>query len=279
MPVTGGRKGHARVAVLTAVHEETAQLRRVFGLTTRIPGTAYFVSPGSSFERPEVVHREIDRTNLISGERVTRVIEDWQPELLVMCGTAGGIDKREGIAVGDIVVPPYVHYYAFAKHTSHGTFRRYIPFDYPSINLHSDYVAPLRDDTSWITDELRESLPDGWEPKVLIDSIVVGDKLFGAPDSEEQREIVASYDDAVALDMESVGVCRGVAACRDNPQYNPRLLIIRCISDMINDPENDKSRDAARPHACSIASFFTKRVVDDILDWEPDPRPTSDGGE
>lgn len=274
MPLTGGRLGHARVAVLTAVQEETEALRAVGGLTQRLRGKPYYVAAEDDPKYPDVVHREIDRNNIQSGEKVRDVIEHWQPELLVLCGIAGGINGRADVSVGDVIIPPYIHYCSFAKLSSQGARRRYIPFDYPSINLHQDYVAPLRDDHSWLTDSLKNELPEGCHPKVHIESLVAGDKIYGDPDSEEQQRIVQEYDEAVAIDMESVGLCRGVAASRSNPQYNPRLLIVRSVSDIIDDPDNDDSRKLWRPHACAIASTFTWRVVTDIVEMEPDPRRT-----
>lgn len=274
MPFTGGRRGHARVAVLTAVQEESETFRRIGGLTQRLKGSPYYISPESDPAFPEVIHREIDRNNIQSGERVRDVIEHWQPELLVLCGIAGGINGHARVSVGDVIIPPYIHYCSFAKLGNSGIRRRYIPFDYPSINLHQDYVAPLRDDRSWITDSLRNALPDGWEPTVHVESLVAGDKIYGDPNSEEQQRIVREYDEAVAVDMESVGLCRGVAASRNNPQYNPRLLIIRSVSDIIDDPQNNETREEWRPYACEIASTFTWRVVTDIVAMEPDLRRT-----
>ncbi|MFJ8940830.1 hypothetical protein ACIRL0_34830 [Streptomyces sp. NPDC102365] len=257
---------------MTAVQGETEALRLVGGLSHRVPSWDYHIAPDANPLFPDVIHREIDRNNLQSGESVREVIEHWQPELLILCGIAGGINNREDIAVGDIVIPRYIHYCSFAKLSARGQQRRYIPFDYPSINLHARYVAPLRYDSSWITDSLRSTLPEDCTPKVLTESLVAGDKIYGNPDSEEQKLMMEQYDEAVAVDMESVGLCRGVAAMRNNPLYNPRLLIVRSVSDMIGDLKNDEMRRVWRPHACTIASTFTWRVVTDILDTEPDPR-------
>lgn len=272
MPVTRGRLGHARVAILTAVQGETEALREISGLSSRLEGWDYHLAPDADPGFPNVIHREIYRSNLQSGESVREVIEHWRPELLVLCGIAGGINNRENISVGDIVIPRYIHYCSFAKLSARGQQRRYIPFDYPSISLHARFAAPFRYDSSWITDSLRSSLPEGCVPKVLIESLVAGDKIYGDPESGEQKLVIEQYDEAVAVDMESVGLCRGVAAMRDNPQYNPRLLIIRSVSDMIGDVKNDEMRAIWRPHACAIASTFTWRVVTDILKWETDPR-------
>jgi nucleoside phosphorylase len=273
MPLTTGRIGHARVAVLSAIKEETDAVRTVFNLTYRVPATPYLIASNDEPARPAVVNCETGRTNLQSGEGVRNVIELWQPEVILLCGTAGGIDASGDISIGDVVVPEYVHYCAFAKLSKQGQQRRFIAYDHPAILLHRNYVAPLRDDDSWITPDLRRSLVDGRTPKVHTVGIVAGDKVYGDPDSEEQALILKEFQDvAAAIDMESVGLCRTVAAARTNSQYNPRLLIVRGISDLISTRDNDEVRQRNKRLAANVAAVFAHRVVGDILGAEPDPR-------
>jgi nucleoside phosphorylase len=277
VPVTGGRLGHARVAVLSVIREETVEVRAAFGLTERVPTWPYFVPPGVDPARPDVINREVGRANIRCYERSRDMIEHWQPEVLLLCGIAGGIDGRDDIAVGDVVIPEYVHYCSFAKLSEDGQQRRYLPYDHPSVQLHPRYAEPLGGDDSWITDALRARLPADVVPKVLTGSLVAGDKIYGAPNSEEQAKIVKEFDEAVAIDMESVGLCRAAAAARTNPQYNPRLLIVRSISDLIGAPANNEMRTKWKPLTAAVAATFAHQVVSDFLSAEPDPRPSTGG--
>jgi nucleoside phosphorylase len=280
VPMKGGRYGHTRVAVLSVIEEETAAVHEVFGLTERIPGRPYFVTPGADITRPDVVNREVGRNNTVSLDRIREVIEHWRPELLVLCGIAGGISGREGVKLGDIVIPEYIHYCSYAKLSEDGTQRRYMPYDHPSLSLHADYAAPLRDDPSWINMAVRELLPDNRIPRVIIGSIVAGDKVYGNSESEEQKQIVAEFDEAVAIDMESVGLCRAVALSRVSPEYNPRLLIVRSISDLVGARQNSRQRALYKPLSAKAAAILTRKLVTDILANEPDPRmPTGDAHE
>jgi nucleoside phosphorylase len=221
-----------------------------------------------------VVYREVGPTNLQAGGCIRDVIEHWRAEALILCGIAGGIPERQQIQVGDIVVPDYVHYCSFAKLSENGRQRRYIAYDHPSLSLHATYAAPLRDDSSWMTSDLSGLLPDGRLPRVLIGGLIAGDKVYGDPTSEEQTQILTDFDDAIAIDMESVGLCRAVADARRYTFYNPRLLIIRSVSDMLGDSANNEQRVKYKEAAATIAATFAKQVVDDILTHEPDPRPT-----
>ncbi|MEU9841314.1 hypothetical protein AB0C69_19050 [Actinomadura sp. NPDC048032] len=273
MPLTAGRYGHARIAVLSVIKEETEAVRSIFDLTQRVAHTHYFTGENQRPQHPEIVNCEIGRNNLQSGEAIRDVIEHWQPQVLVLVGIAGGIDSYENIAVGDIVVPDYVHYAAFAKLTTGGQQRRFIAYDHPAIYLHRSYAAPLRDDDTWIPEELIHKLPAAEKPKVHIAGLVAGDKVYGDPDSEEQSQLLSEFGQvAAAIDMESVGLCRSVAAARSNPQYNPRLLIVRGVSDLIGQADNDETRQKFKPLAARIAATFARRVVNDILASEPDPR-------
>ncbi len=272
MSMKGGRFGHTRVAVLSVIEEETTAVREVFGFTERIPGKPYFVMPGADITQPDVINREVGRNNMVSSDSIREVIEHWRPELLILCGIAGGITGREGVKLGDIVIPEYIHYCSYAKLSENGTQRRYMPYDHPALTLHANYAAPLRDDPSWITTAVRELLPENRIPRVIIGSIVGGDKVLGNSKSEEQKQIVADFDEAVAVDMESVGLCRAVAWSRVSPEYNPRLLIVRSISDLIGSRRNNRQRAQYKPLSAKAAAIFTKKVVTDILANEPDPR-------
>ncbi|MCP9949075.1 5'-methylthioadenosine/S-adenosylhomocysteine nucleosidase family protein [Actinomadura madurae] len=259
--------------MLSVIKEESEAVRDIFELTQRVIRTPYFIAPGQDPHRPEIVNCEIGRNNVQSGEAIRDVIEHWQPQVLVLVGIAGGIDSYDNISIGDIVVPDYVHYAAFAKLTAGGQQRRFIAYDHPAIYLHRSYAAPLRDDDTWITDDLLHKLPSPERPRVHIAGLVAGDKVYGDPTNEEQALLLAEFEQvAAAIDMESVGLCRSVAAARSNPQYNPRLLIVRGVSDLVGQTDNNETRIQFKPVAALVAATFARRVVDDILASEPDPR-------
>ena len=244
----------------------------VFGLTERVSGRPYFMAPGDNPVCPMLVNREVGRTNIQSGDCIRDVIEHWRPEALILCGVAGGISEHENIRPGDVVIPDYIHYCSFAKLSENGQQRRYLPYDHPSLSLHSNYAAPLRNDSSWVTEELRNLMPRKRSPRVFIGSLIAGDKVYGDPNSEEQARLIEDFDDAIAVDMESVGLCRAVAASRTDPQYNPRLLIVRSISDIVGHATNNVQRAKYKKISAFAAATFAHRVVVDIVKHEPDPR-------
>jgi hypothetical protein len=79
--------------------------------------------------------------------------------------------------------------------------------------------------------------------------------------------------------MESFGVARAVHAARAGVDYNPRLVIVRGISDLVYGSEpatstelNDQQRKRWKRYAAAAAAAFASAVASAIL-ASPDPRP------
>jgi nucleoside phosphorylase len=162
------------------------------------------------------------------------MIEDFRPEVISVVGIAGGIAGREGVALGDVVVGSYLHYAEFVKRAETGDLARYFAYDQPTVSLRESYVDPIRREPTWqrrIAEGLR---PQPGEPKVVIGSIVAGEKVLGNPRHDEQKAVVERFSDAVAVDIESVGVARAVHEARRAVDYNPRLVVVRGISDLVH---------------------------------------------
>src|SRR5262249_17371586 len=118
--------------------------------------------------------------------------------------------------------------------------------------------------------------------------IVAGEKLLADPDHDEQRRVVERFPDAVAVDMESYGVAKGVHLARTAVDYNPLFLVIRGISDFVevsaraerrwwwlprasmstSTPsafENQMQRDRWRSYAAGAAAAFASEVTARIV--------------
>jgi hypothetical protein len=119
--------------------------------------------------------------------------------------------------------------------------------------------------------------------------LIAGEKVYGDASHPEQRKLLESeeFSDAVAVDMESIGVASAIHRARRSLTYNPRLLVIRGISDPVEREAPDRSdagprdtdvvdpneiREQWRPYAAAAAAAFAAVVVARILDT-PDERP------
>jgi nucleoside phosphorylase len=104
--------------------------------------------------------------------------------------------------------------------------------------------------------------------------IVALEFLAGDASAEQQREIFAQYDHALAVDMESAGVARAMHRARSSVHYGPVWIGLRGISDRTaasleaekalgsdNDAERSEWRDYAAAAAARVALLLVERLL------------------
>jgi nucleoside phosphorylase len=252
-----GRLGQAHIAVVTVIREELDAAREVFQAPVQVRGTGYFVPELREDKNyPFVLTKCKGRTNLPASEAVQSVIEDFRPAYLILTGIAGGMNERDGVALGDVVVVDHVSYSEFTKNTPGKVSRRYEPYDHPSLYLRGDIAEPLT-----MADDWRRFLPEAakrpaeGQPKAIVGNLVAGEKVQGDPDNPFQMELLETFDSALAVDMESYGFGRGVYKGRRSVHYNPQCLIIRGISDIVEERAQDPARRSASAAAAPDAAL------------------------
>jgi nucleoside phosphorylase len=250
-----GRVGTARAGILTIIDEEFDAVRSALGG----PGQVVEVAD-SGYYSPDpvtcnvVLAQSIDRSNIPASNAASNMLEDFRPEVLIVCGIAGAFEGRD-LDLGHVLVADYLHYCEFWKLTEGGDFRRYLPIEQPSPSLRAGHARPLARDFD-LEGRIQVTPPQlapgqRWPPRVREGSIVAGEKVMGNPKHQTQRDVAAHYDNAQAVDMESVGVASALAGERKRVDYNPRLVVIRGVSDIIrvidpNAPETDEQRQQAK---------------------------------
>lgn len=276
-PIIRGRRGIARVGVLTFIDAEARAVREAFDLRRQVPGTGYFTAADD--ELRVVTMKTADKTNLGVTNAVSRLIEDFQPELVIVAGIAGGIrdQHRDQVEPGDVVLADYLHYTEYLKY-SHGMREqiKYIAIDQPSARHREAFADPVRLADVW-QPIILEPRPFPGNSTVHVGSLIAGEKLLGDPKNPRQKEILKRYPDALGVDMESAGVGRAIHESRFDVRYNPALLVIRGISDLsrIELAEHDsaetilvtnqKERDLWRAYAAATAAAFALAVVADVF--------------
>lgn len=276
--------------MLTIIDEEFDAVSVGAQLRCNVVDTPYYCREGTDIS--VVLRKAPDRSQVPAMGVAREMLEDYRPEVLALVGIAGGIAGREGVRTGDVVVPSYLHYGEFRKLTTSGDLRRYVAFDQPSVSVRDSYVEPIRR-TSW-ADNIPVRAPTEIDrPKVIVGSLVAGEKVYGDPTHHEQQQIIGQFGDAVAVDMESYGVARAVFESRRTVDYNPRLLVIRGISDLLlaeeaeenegSQIENNEQRRIWKAYAAAAAATFAAAVISRFV-ASPDPRAgdppdQSEGGE
>lgn len=250
-PTQPGRYGKTVIGILTVISEEFDAAKEALGATSRFAHTRYWHGP----DGPQrfVLAKMADRTNVVATQGTRDLIEHWRPDVVMVVGIAGALSSSDA-GLGDVVVVDYIHYGEFRKITEGCDDLRYAAYDHPAVGLRSDITEAIGVEGRWrdrvlvARPELREEDRSGSAPDQLkceIGAIVAGEKIYGDPDHPEQEHVLTTFENAVAVDMESWGVGRAVHHQRDSPEHNPRLVIIRGISDIV-DRRRPKTVDAER---------------------------------
>jgi nucleoside phosphorylase len=284
--VQPGRRGTARIGVLTILDEEFVAARTALGAHRNIPNTGFYTSDPARLD--VVLCRSPDRGNLPAQTATADLLEDFRPETVLVSGIAGGIEGRDGIALGDIVIADYIHYWEFRKLGAKGDLPRYQACDHPTVRLRTAMVDPIRYDRTWLP-RLTGPRPGPGEINVHVGGLVAGEKVFSDPSHGEQRSVLKRFGDALALDMESYGVGRAMHEARQSVDYNPTFLVIRAVSDLVDGEKegwlkrrfsgggaaatlNQRQRDEWRNYAAQAAASFAAEVANRITQM-PEPRP------
>lgn len=292
-----GRKGKTVVGVITVIDEEFKAAQTALGATQRFGTTQYFHEPSG----PDrfVLVKQGDRGNVPAEKTASALIEHWQPEIVLLVGIAGAL-VGGGASLGDVVVADYIHYGDFRKLTEGQDALRFAAYDQPTVSLREVHLEPLKIVGGWsarltaprpvpkrgFIDWARaRPAPAPGKSKIEIGAIVAGEKVVGDPDHPEQARLFVTFDNAAGVDMESFGFARAVHDARFDPGYNPRMSVIRGISDMVErklpapDPKtalrramparltgvgtNNEQRKVWKRYAAAAAAAFAAEVVDE----------------
>ena len=238
-----------------------------------------------------------NRSNTPAAQQTRRLLEYFRPEVIVLVGIAGGVQRLavsddlptwEGPNVGDVVIAEYVHYADFTKNVASGHYLRYFPIDQPSTYLVGAHayavVRPRPGDPSWYQ-ELPQERPTPGTPSHHVGEIVSVEGLAGDPKSARQQEVLRLFDNALAIDMESMGVGRAIHEFRDQVHYNPLWMCIRGISDSVRsdeevdaylntpgttalppeDQDNDATRRRWKGYAAAVAARYAVLLLERLL--------------
>lgn len=305
LSVPTGRRGHARVAVLTVIEEEVDAVRTALNADHEVGNTGVFtpVPPqGNPVRLPVVVARCASRSNIPAQSSATRLIEQWQPEVVILAGVAGGIARArstndeivwEGPEPGDIVVAEYVHYAEFTKNEPLEARLRYFPIDQPTSTLVQAHADSLRSPPHGV-DPWHQGLgpyPAGRPPNVHIGEIIAVEGIAGDPEYTHQKRYLERFDHALAVDMESAGVARALHEARADIHYNPRWMCVRAISDHVYAPttlveegaypalSNSEERRRWKAYAAPAAGQFVRRLAERLLSEAREASPGDPGAE
>ncbi|WP_371545780.1 5'-methylthioadenosine/S-adenosylhomocysteine nucleosidase [Streptomyces sp. NBC_00554] len=228
------------VAVLTALSLEydavLAHLTDVQTLTHPRYGTKAKQGqlPGTPWQ---VALVNMGEGTLTAATLTERVLTWLDPEAVIFVGVAGGL--KDDIAIGDVVVATKVYAIHGGKQTPDGF------LDRPE---------------AWrASHRLEQAAKEALRGKAHFKPIAVGDVVLADADSELAQRIRTSYNDAVAIEMESSGVAHAVHLAGE-----AGALIIRGISDKANADKSQADAKGSQPLAAANAAEAAITVLHEL---------------
>jgi len=216
----------------------------------------------------EVRIAEVGTGNTVAAIETVRAIADFQPDILLFVGIAGGI---KDVAIGDVVVATEVYDYESGKVQEQF-------FPRPKAGK-SAYALVQRAKSEarkgeWL--QRLDSTPVP-QPRVFVVPIVTGEKVIASRTSDIFQFMRESYNDAIALDMEGFGFLSAAFAYPDM-----QAVVIRGISDLIEgknddsvEPENIRQLKASQ-HASAFAFEVLSKLKIISLPQSTVPRVTQE---
>uniref|UniRef100_UPI004055CFBD phosphorylase family protein n=1 Tax=Candidatus Electronema sp. TaxID=2698783 RepID=UPI004055CFBD len=185
---------------------------------------------------------EMGMGNPNAAQKSERAIAHFQPEAVLFVGIAGGIKDAK---IADVVVASKVYGYHFGKAAE--DFKTRPEVGLPGHRLLERARAEARK-PDWLTRLPEIPLP---APKVFLGAIAAGEQVVTSTQSVSYQLIRNSYNDALALEMESYGFFKAVQA-----HSGLEALAVRGISDLLegkSEADGGGSQERASQHAAAFA--------------------------
>ncbi|WP_194822199.1 effector-associated domain EAD1-containing protein [Micromonospora sp. S-DT3-3-22] len=250
----------ADVLIVTALQLERRAVRehlhdvRVESVTGLAADVGRF--SGGSGRRVAVI--ETGAGNVDAAILTARAEAAFRPSVVAMLGVAGGL---KDVAVGDVVASNKVYWVEGGKQEMALRPRPEIAPVSPALVQIARAVAA---DDEWLmrgTGSAGAWQAAGRPPAALVAPIIVGEKVLADRRSDVVALVLASYGDAVAVDMEDFGTLRG-----GHSTERARVIAVRGISDLV-DGKAAADAGGSQPLAAANASAF---LFEMLTRWAPD---------
>lgn len=197
-----------------------------------------------------------------------RAKTEFNPAAMVFVGIAGGL--REWLTIGDVVVATKIYSYQGGRSEDDEFLVR--PSAWSIAHRLDQEARRLLRGNAWHS--FLPELAEGDAPVAHFEAIAVGDVVLNSRRSELARRLRASYNDAVAVDMESSGFAH---AAHLSDQV--RAVAVRGISDYADgskaatDSEGGQLLAARNAAAFAIALITALDPADGVPGGEETPSP------
>jgi len=199
---------------------------------------------------------EVGPSNAIAAIKTTQAIQDFQPDVVLFIGVAGGL---KDVRIGDVVAAQKTYCYEAGKESSTFLPRPEIAEATPRMD---SWARTVNNERAWTNRIQYTSMsPAQSLPRAYIGAIAAGEKVVNSSRSTTARLLQRQYSDALALEMEGYGFLR---AAYHHPGVD--ALVIRGISDLLDgksQADAAHSQGLASQHASAFAFELLARLSTD----------------
>ena len=244
-------RNHA--VILTAISEEYSAVRsHLIDLKeVEYNGTIYetgpFIAKNDKLWNIAIV--EIGMHTSRAAFETERASEYFKPDVILFVGVAGGI---KDVAIGDVVAVTKAYGYEYGKEGKSFCTRPEAPESTYDLINRAKVVARNK---KW-TDRIHND--NNQIPKAFVGPVASGEKVIASTKSATYSFIRSSYNDALAVDMESVGFLQATHANK-----NLMSIVIRGISDNL-DRKSESDREGSQALASINAAAFAFELISQL---------------
>lgn len=281
-------KEHPDFVVLTIIGDEHKAVKKVFEKKTGKKFEEHIDpnhTPSAAFQELKIQELKIleisgqvlflvklaDKGNDTSSSSTKTIINNWNPKYLLLVGIGGGVrdvsrlcnrgrgqdnceTNQSSLNIGDVVFSKYIYPYDYRNVENGKRFTRLIPVEQPSKNLR----------------EIAQLISEKWEyngSKAREGIIITGNAVINDPDYA--KEIVCPQferERVLVFETEAGGLARAIYEMKN--EKKPSFLVIRGISDFVDDPKGKGTRKKNRKLAAEAAAAFTYELIRSIAESE-----------
>jgi adenosylhomocysteine nucleosidase len=219
-------------------------------------GTVFEVGRVAGYPGHRVAVVETGPGTTTAAALTERASAEFAPTAMVFVGVAGGL--RDWLMIGDVVVATKIYSYQGGRSEDDEFLVR--PSAWSVSHRLDQEARRLPRDNAW-----HSFLPEqagGGAPMVYFEAVAVGDAVLNSRVSELAQRLHKSYNDAVAVDMESSGFAH---AAHLGDQV--RAVTVRGISDFANGDKAAADREGGQRLAARNAAAFAIALITAL---EPD---------
>lgn len=178
--------------------------------------------------------------NVDAAIEAVRAIAQFCPAILMFVGVAGGL---KDVSLGDVVAATKVYGYETGK--AEASFRTRTDIGESSHSMIQLAMKVTRD-RQWQV----KMAASGSAARAFVKPIAAGEKVVSDTRSEIFKLLREHFSDAVAVEMEGLGVLK---AARANPEV--QVLIVRGISDLIDKKSESDAKGSQEVASANAAAF------------------------